>query len=137
MISFTQNHPGDVRHGRFSEPQNSFLQQPGNPHRKSSYSTRTLAQENRQYRNTGGVSAVNRSQHFVPAFFDLASGQAFRSKFADGCPAPIHMLDGLPDALILKRSPTGTVTAARESVIAGFLRNGRFYTREQAAAAVA
>jgi hypothetical protein len=104
---------------------------------KTVFSTETLVQENRQYRNTGGVSAVNRSHRFIPAFYDTATGQAYKSRFADGRPAPIHLLDGLPELLVMERTPAGAVTVAKETVTAGFLREGQFYTREQAAAAVA
>jgi hypothetical protein len=100
---------------------------------KTLFTRDTLEQENRRYRNTGGVSAVNRSQRFIPAFCDSATGQAYRSRFADGRPAPIHLLDGLPESLVLERTSEGLVTAAKGSVIAGFLREGQFYTREQAA----
>ena len=67
---------------------------------KATFSKETLAQENRQYANTGGVSAINRSQRFIPAFYDTATGRAYRSRFADGRPAPIHLLDGLPESLV-------------------------------------
>lgn len=100
------------------------------------YSIETLAQENRQYSASGGVSTVNRSHRFIPAFCDTATGQAYRSRFADGRPATIHLLDGLPDSLVMERTSTGVVTAAKDTVTAGFLRKGRFYTREQAAAAI-
>ena len=104
---------------------------------KISFSKETLVQENRQYRNTGGVSAENRSHRFIPAFRDTATGQAYSSRFADGRPAPIHLLDGLPEPLVLKRTPAGALIAAKDTVAAGFLREGRFYTREQAAASLA
>lgn len=104
---------------------------------KTLCSIETLVRENRQYRGTGGVSAVNRSQRFIPAFCDTATGHTYRSRFADGRPATIHLLDGLPEPLVMERTPAGTVTAAKDTVTAGFLRGGRFYTREQAAAAAA
>ncbi|MCK7576802.1 MAG: hypothetical protein MZV65_13615 [Chromatiales bacterium] len=42
-------------------------------------------------------------------------------------------MDGLPDHLVLARGPRGRITAIKSSVIAGFIRLGHFYTREQAA----
>ena len=45
-------------------------------------------------------------------------------------------LDGLPQELVIMRSTTGRVMAVKESVIAGFVRCGQFFTREQTAAAV-
>ena len=104
---------------------------------KTAFSVSTLVNENRQYHSTGGVSAGNRAQRFIPAFCDVATGRAYRSCFADGRPAPIHLLDGLPEPLILERTAFGTVKAVKHTVTAGFLRDGEFYTREQAAAAVA
>ena len=101
------------------------------------FSIATLVRENREYRDTGGVSANNRTHQFIPAFCDTATGEAYRSRFADGRPAPIHILDGLPEPLVVERTSTGAVTAAKDTVTAGFLSDGRFYTREQAAAMVA
>lgn len=104
---------------------------------KTAFSISTLVNENCVYRRTGGVSAGNRAQRFIPAFCDVATGKAYRSCFADGRPAPIHLLDGLPEPLILERSTAaGAVKAVKHTVTAGFLRDGQFYTREQAAAAV-
>ena len=49
----------------------------------------------------------------------------------------MHLLDGLPEEWVVQRDTTGRVSAIKDTVIAGFLRNGLFYTREQAAAAPA
>ena len=99
------------------------------------FSVDTLARENRQFRHTAGVSQGCRSRHFVPAFYDAATGRSYPSRFADGRPAPLHLLDGLPENLVLKRDRSGAVKAVRHTIIAGFLRDGQFYTRDQAAAA--
>ena len=96
-----------------------------------------LRQENQNFQNTGGVSRHNRDQGFRPAFRDNATGEVYPSRFADGRPAPFHLIDGLPDEAVLQRDPAGRVTAAKPTVIAGFLRGGQFYTREQAARMVA
>ena len=99
-------------------------------------STRVLADQNQLYRETGGVSARNRELGFRPAFLDRATGTAWLSKFTDGRVAPLHVLDGLPDDLVTERDRDGHVKACKNCVIAGFLRGGLFYTREQAARAV-
>jgi hypothetical protein len=99
--------------------------------------TRVLAQENRVYWETGGVSAGNRDQDFRPAFQDQKTGTTWLSRFADGRIAPLHVLDGLPDELVDERDRNGHVKTCNACVIAGFLRGGLFYTREQAARAVA
>ncbi len=100
-------------------------------------SRRTLAIENRRFAGTGGVSSENREIGFAPAFLDTVTGVVYRARFADGRPAPVHVLEGLPASLTESHSSTGVVTAVKTSVVSGFLRNGRFYTREQAASAVA
>ena len=92
-----------------------------------------LVKENLAFAGTGGVSAGNRSKGFCPAFCDIESGRVHLARFGDGSPAPMHLLDGLPDHWVKERLPSGRVTVVKESVIAGFLREGQFYTREQAA----
>jgi hypothetical protein len=94
---------------------------------------RVLQQENADCRGSGGISSENRSSGLSPAFLDGETGRVHRSRFADGRPAPVHVLDGLPDELVLGRNSFGRVTRAKASVCSGFVRNGRFYTREQAA----
>jgi hypothetical protein len=100
-------------------------------------SVAALAGENRRFRGTGGVSRENRSLGFAPAFRDSRTGGVYLSRFASGAIAPVHLLDRLPDALVLSRSASGRVIEARTSVVAGFVRDGRFYTREEASRAVA
>ena len=96
----------------------------------------TLRKENRRFAGSGGVSQENRALGFVPAFYDNRSHRTVISCFANGVAAPIHILDGLPKAWVLARDDSGRVTAVKDSVIAGFFRQGKFYTREQAAQAV-
>ncbi|MEH6825510.1 MAG: hypothetical protein V7629_16550 [Motiliproteus sp.] len=97
---------------------------------------RTLRMENRQYAGTGGISQLNCEYGFVPAFQNTLDRINEISRFGDGRAAPLHLLDGLPDAWVIERSPEGKVLSVKDSVIAGFLRQDRFYTREQAASAV-
>jgi len=102
----------------------------------SALTARTLRQQNRAFRGTGGVSAHNRSLGFAPAFLDTQTGAVYRACFADGRPAPMHLLEGLPPALVVARDATGRAIAIHPAVTAGFVRGARFYTREQAAARV-
>ncbi len=95
-----------------------------------------LAEENTLHEGTGGRSQENSGLGFRPAFFDYASQRLYLSRFADGRLAPIHLLDGLPEEAIVDRAPSGRVIAARASIVAGFERNGYFYTRKAAAKAV-
>ena len=92
-----------------------------------------LRQQNTAFAGTGGVSHANRSCGFIPAFHDTQSGRTVASRFADGSPAPLHVLDGVPRDWIVARNKAGRVSAVKDSVIAGFLRQGRFYTRSEAA----
>ncbi|MBK8185344.1 MAG: hypothetical protein IPK63_21525 [Candidatus Competibacteraceae bacterium] len=97
---------------------------------------KVLQRQNRVFRGTGGVSDGNRSQGFAPAFLDTSTGVIYRACFADGRPAPMHLLEGLPPTLVETRDDSGRVTGIRASVMAGFVRNAQFFTSEQAAALV-
>lgn len=91
-----------------------------------------LERENQVFHGTGGCSEENRGLGFLPAFMDAVTRMIYRSCFADGRPAPFHLLDGLPDEVVVERAPSGRVAAIRGSLVAGFIRDGRFYTREEA-----
>lgn len=97
---------------------------------------KVLRRQNRVFRGTGGVSAGNRAQGFAPAFLDTHTGVVYRARFADGRPAPMHLLEGLPSSLVVERDAGGRAVAIQASVLAGFVRGTRFFTREQAAALV-
>jgi hypothetical protein len=77
-----------------------------------------------------------RDNGYLPAFYDQHTMTAELSRFTDGMPAPVHLLDGLPDSWVAKRSPTGKILALKESVTAGYLYNGFFYTPEEVACAI-
>lgn len=102
---------------------------------KGVLSQQTLRDQNREFAGTGGVSEGNRAQSFVPAFCNTRSGECVVSRFADGSSAPVHVLDGLPKHWISCVDENGHVTEVDKAVVAGFLHSGRFYTREEAAAA--
>jgi len=103
----------------------------------TSMTSQRIRRENRCFRGTGGVSANNRASGFLPAFCDLETGRTELSRLPGGVPAPIHLLGGLPDEWAVGRDPTGGILAVKASVVAGFLRDGRFYSREEAARACA
>jgi len=94
----------------------------------------SLALETNRYRGTGGVSENNRSLGFQPAFIDRETGTVHSSRFPDGRLAPCHLLDGLPADLVRSRDEQGRVTRVKSSVLSGFVHEGRFYTRDEAAA---
>ena len=94
-----------------------------------------LRKENLVYRGTGGVSAGNRQLGFIPAFCDTTTGEVELSRLPDGNPAPMHLLECLPEEWIVRRVDANQVAAIKPTVIAGFLRAGVFYTRAQVARA--
>lgn len=93
--------------------------------------------QNAHFAGTGGVSGNNRAVGFVPAYQNTVTGEAVVSRFGDGRPAPVHVLDGLPESWVALRDADGSVTRTTGDVIAGFLRDGRFFTREAAARVLA
>lgn len=103
---------------------------------KQRFTSAVLEKENLSFSGTPGVSRGNRDSGFRPAFCDTEDGRVELSRFLNGLPAPVHMLDGLPDSWIVARE-AGRVAVVKRSVIAGFVRDGCFYTRKQAAEAVA
>lgn len=104
-----------------------------------SLTSKRLAEQNHKFRGTGGISSGNRSLGFVPAFKDMDTGKVYRSCYADGQPAPFHMFEGLPGELLMS-ADTGFAHASsviKSSVIAGFLLDDLFFSRAEAAQAVA
>ncbi|MBL8438548.1 MAG: hypothetical protein JNM61_10145 [Zoogloeaceae bacterium] len=110
---------------------------PQNPALEGELTLAALQWQNDVFRGRGGVSEEIRPLGFRPAFYDLETGAIHASRFANGSPAPMHLLDGLPDDLVACRLPSGAVAATRPGVVAGFERQGNFYTRLQASQAAA
>src|ERR1700692_2497342 len=94
-----------------------------------------LKRENQVHADTGGRSQHNAGLGFKPAFLDFATQTIYPSRFADGRLAPFHLLDGLPDEVVVDRAPNGRVVSAKATLISGFVRDGFFYTRTAAARA--
>lgn len=97
---------------------------------------KVLQHENVVHAESGGRSQSNAAFGFAPAFFDFSTVTVYPSRFASGQPAPFHILDGLPDEVVVDRAPTGRVLSAKPTLISGFERNGYFFTRAAAARAV-
>ena len=100
-------------------------------------SKRYLELEDAAHRGTGGVAAENRHLGFVPAFLDSRTGKVYPCMLADGRPSPFHVLDALPDALVVAYDRRGRPSQVVGRMISGFTLDDRFYTREQTAAQVA
>ncbi len=69
---------------------------------------------------------------FCPAFRDEADGEVYVSRHADGSCAPVHLMEGLPEKLVVERDTAGHPLALRRDVTPGYLYRGQFYTREEA-----
>jgi hypothetical protein len=65
---------------------------------------------------------------FEPAFLDTGTMAIYRSRYLDGSPAPQHVLEGLPDAVVWSRAPDGRAVVAKPTLVAGYVRAGFFYT---------
>ena len=98
-------------------------------------SPEVLKQENDEAVAPGARSQTNFGLGFRPAFLDYATMAIYISRFADGGFAPFHILDGLPDEVVIMRAPDGRVARAKSTLISGFERDGFFYTRTAAARA--
>jgi hypothetical protein len=96
-------------------------------------SKRVLQRENVEFRGTGGRSQENGSLGFCPAFLDQDTSAVYPACLANGCPAPCHLLDGLPPEVVLTRTSNGRVATVKASIVSGFLLDGQFFTREAAA----
>ncbi len=95
----------------------------------------TLGAENRQFANTCGLSQHNATHNFLPAFRNEETGEVALARFADGRQAPMHVIIGLPDSWAIARNSRGQIAAIAGCVVAGFVRDGQFFTRAEAAAA--
>ncbi len=57
----------------------------------------------------------------------------YLSRYPNGQVAVFHTLEGLPDEVIAARYINGKVAYAKNTLISGFLKDGTFYTRQEAA----
>jgi hypothetical protein len=91
-----------------------------------------LQRENDRFAGSGGCSAECAHLGLRPAFMDQDTRTVYPSRFKSGALAPIHLLDGLPPEVVTQRNSDGRVVAVKPSVVAGFVRDGEFYSREAA-----
>lgn len=94
-----------------------------------------LRKESAAFIGTCGDSATATRQRFLPAFRDEASGRVELSVKQDRTPAPMHLVSYLPAEWAAQTDRDGDVAALKEGIIAGFVRDGQFFTRAEAAAA--
>jgi hypothetical protein len=94
---------------------------------------RKLQMENLAFGGTAGVSRNNRTSGFTPAFLDKKTGLIEIAKLKNGQPSPMHIISWLPRKWASRLAADGTVECLKPGIIAGFVRDGVFYTREQTA----
>ncbi len=94
-----------------------------------------LRQDNLAFRGTTGVSENNRDTGFVPAFRQDDTGRIELARLKNGKVAPAHIISWLPTEWADSIGDDGTVEGLIPGIVAGFVRDGRFYTREEAACA--
>lgn len=92
-----------------------------------------LAAENRRHRTRGGVSEMVQSKGLLPAFRDSDTGRVEISRFRNGRPAPIHVIEGLPEEWAIEHDSRGGISALKGAIVSGFVFGSTFYTRDQAA----
>ena len=93
----------------------------------------TLHRQNLAFAGTAGVSENNRKQGFIPAFLNKHTGQVEVARCREGGPASMHLISYLPAAWAERTDAEGRVLALKSGVIAGFVQNGVFYTRDETA----
>ena len=86
--------------------------------------------------NSIGEQRLALEHGFQPAFFDFISQTIYPSVFADGTPAPFHILEGLPAEVIVDRARSGRVVSTKATLLTGYERNGFFYTTTAAERAI-
>ena len=94
-----------------------------------------LQEQNLRFADTSGVSANNQDKGFIPAFQDPAAGRVELARTEDGSVATMHLIAGLPREWAAELDSAGAVSRLKDGIVAGFCRNGQFYTRDQAIAA--
>lgn len=79
-----------------------------------------------------GSCHTSRESRFQPAFLDTRTNTVHISCFADGRPAPVHLPGNLPKNVQRSNGASQEPPSSGEHVVAGFLRDRKFYTRRQA-----
>lgn len=97
------------------------------------YTYERLREENETFAGTGGISENNCQARFMPAFQDTLTGRVELARTESGDCASMHLLCCLPDEWVTERDAQGRILALKDSIVAGFVRDECFYSREEAA----
>lgn len=87
------------------------------------------------YIGTCGESRTAGRSRFVPAFRSEHDGRVELARLPDGRPAPMHLIIALPREWAVRVDAEGGVLQLIDGITAGFCRDGKFYTRDEAARA--
>lgn len=85
-------------------------------------------QQKGRYHHLNGAVFSDVSFGFMPAFKNLIDQQIHLSTDAHGELSVMHLFDGLPDHWINEKDAQGKALTLKSDIIAGFMRNARFYT---------
>ena len=92
----------------------------------------SLLDQNANFKGTMGVSLKNGSSGFIPAFRDESTGRVELARFRNGQVAPMHVIAGLPADWATGYDEDGDVSAVKTTIVAGFVRDEVFFTRDEA-----
>jgi hypothetical protein len=107
------------------------------------YTAKDLGASTEAAWDSGGISSKVRSKGLRPAFIDRETGKIYESmnppNYANqgdpATPAGVHILDGLPDEVVIQRDPKypQEVLSVKASIEAGFIDEaGKYLTRDEA-----
>jgi len=85
-------------------------------------------QQQGRYNQFNGAVFSDVSFGFMPAFKNLINQQVHLSTDSNGELSVMHLFDGLPDHWINERDNKGRALTLKSEIIAGFMRDARFYT---------
>lgn len=91
--------------------------------------------ESDPYIGSCGESATACKHKFLPAFRNETDGRVELARMSNGNPAAMHLISALPKEWAERCDESGNVLELIEGIVAGFVRDRQFYTREQAAKA--
>jgi len=80
------------------------------------------------YHQFNGAIFSDISFGFMPAFKNLKDQQIHLSQDQNGELSIMHLFDGLPECWIQEKDEKGLALTLKTEIIAGFMRNARFYT---------
>lgn len=85
-------------------------------------------QQQVKYHQFNGAVFSDVSFGFMPAFKNLKDDVIHLSTDAQGELSVMHLFDGLPDHWVNEKDSLGKALTLKTEIIAGFMRDARFYT---------